>query len=173
MSGKMYFFEKIFSTENSRDFSVMQHHDVVKTIDAFITPTPFFYGESFIVPWNLLTFCGRGSVRQSMPFITRLENTLEGNSVIFVVREDASQAVVLFLFLVNSIFCLKRKAPKIMYCKVAHPCIKVEVFWTVSCFAEAMKGMTVLPEGCILEPLPSELAGVEFLGNFSFWCLYK
>lgn len=122
------FFFEIFAAENPRDFSAMRRSDVVQTIDAFITPTPFFYGESFIVPWNSLTFRGRGSVRESMPFITRLENTLEGNSVIFVVRKDALQAVVLFLFLVNSIFCLKRKAPKIMYCKIGRPCVKVEIF---------------------------------------------
>lgn len=99
----------------------------MKTIDAFITPTPFFYGESFAVPWNSLTFCGRRSVRESMPFITLLENVLEGDSVIFVVRNDALQAGVLSLFLVNSVFCLKTKAPKVTCCKIAHPCRKVEM----------------------------------------------
>lgn len=108
-----------------------------------------------------------------MPFIPRLENVLEGNSVIFVVRKDALQAGVLSLFLVNSIFCLKTKAPKITCCKIAHPCRKVEMLGKVSWFARAVKGAVVLPEGLILEPLPSELADVEFLGYFSYWCLYK
>lgn len=112
MSGKMGGgggVEKILAAENSRDFSAMQGNDVVKTIDAFITPTAFFYGESFVVLWNLLTFCGRGSVRESMSFITQLENMLKGSSVIFVVRKDALQAAVLFLFLVNSIFLPYKK----------------------------------------------------------------
>lgn len=111
-----------------RGFSALRSKDGVKTIDAFITPTPFFCGESFIVAWNLLTFCGRGSVRESMPFITWLEKTLEGNSVIFVVGKDALREMVLLLLLVKSIFCLKRKAPKIMCCKLADPCIKVKIF---------------------------------------------
>lgn len=110
MSGKMGGgVEKILAADNSRDFSAMQGNDVVKTIDAFITPTAFFYGESFVVLWNLLTFCGRGSVRESMSFITQLENMLKGSSVIFVVRKDALQAAVLFLFLVNSIFLPYKK----------------------------------------------------------------
>ncbi|XP_010119911.1 PREDICTED: kelch-like protein 18, partial [Chlamydotis macqueenii] len=72
---------EVFAAENSRDFSATQSNDVVKTMDAFVTPTPFFCGENSVVPWNLLAFCGRGRVRESGPVVTRVENVWKGNSV--------------------------------------------------------------------------------------------
>lgn len=67
--------KNIFAAESSRDFSALQRN-AVKTIDAFIPPTPVCYGESFGVPWNLLRFGGCGSERENMHPVSQRKGIL-------------------------------------------------------------------------------------------------
>ena len=137
MSGKKCVFETIVAAEGSGDASALQRI-VTKTIDAFSTPTAFFNGESFIVPWNLLGF--RGNVREKMPSI----NQIEKEFCCICGQKDALQAVARFMFLENSVFCLRKKALLLLYCRREHTF--QPLLWA-GCFAPAQAAQAPIQPG--------------------------
>lgn len=124
MSGKMSFFFEVFSAQNSSDSQLRSVTPAWKQLILYSTYTLFLRRKRHRT-LELWTFLWTWERKGEQEFYYWSRERV-GGEFCGVCGQEALRAEVSLLFLVNTIFYLKRR---IIYRKITRPWVKVEIFW--------------------------------------------